>query len=214
MRNVALDRLVTSSSSSSSTTDQTMYVTPGGVSEPPRTPSNGNSTITGIPTPRNTAGRPRAHPAARVSSMMESNDHPKSDRSLLRLLHLLGKAYYLSCQYECREALALFGNLSSRDYNSGWVLHQVAKCYFEIPNYKKAEAVFKHLRSLEPYRMKIYIFFFLMFLYCAISILALITNHFITTYFTFDFFFPLSLSLSLVSQVPMAWNYIQRHCGI
>ena len=204
----------TSSSSSSSTTDQTMYVTPGGVSEPPRTPSNGNSTITGIPTPRNTAGRPRAHPAARVSSMMESNDHPKSDRSLLRLLHLLGKAYYLSCQYECREALALFGNLSSRDYNSGWVLHQVAKCYFEIPNYKKAEAVFKHLRSLEPYRMKIYIFFFLMFLYCAISILALITNHFITTYFTFDFFFPLSLSLSLVSQVPMAWNYIQRHCGI
>ena len=135
-------------------------------------------------------------------------------KSLLRLLHLLGKAYYLSCQYECREALALFGNLSSRDYNSGWVLHQVAKCYFEIPNYKKAEAVFKHLRSLEPYRMKIYIFFFLMFLYCAISILALITNHFITTYFTFDFFFPLSLSLSLVSQVPMAWNYIQRHCGI
>jgi anaphase-promoting complex subunit 3 len=148
----------TSSSSSSS------YVTPGPDSSSsqtmnintfaePRTPSNGSSNLmttsnglsTGIPTPRNIVGRPRAHPA-------ERNVDLYADSKLLQLLHILGNAYHLSCSYKNKEALQKYQNLSTRDYNSGWVLHQVAKCYYEIPNYKKAASIFEQLRILEPYR--------------------------------------------------------------
>ena len=164
----------TSSSSSSS------YVTPGASSSsssdpnknslsvvlPPRTPSNSsssnnnnnnnnnnsnnnnnnNNNTTGIPTPRNIVGRPRAHPSDNTVN------NTVSDCILLRLLDTLGTAYHLTTQYKCKEALAIFQQLSTCDYESGWVLHQVAKCYFEIPNYKKSKFIFEKLRNLEPYR--------------------------------------------------------------
>jgi anaphase-promoting complex subunit 3 len=46
----------------------------------------------------------------------------------------------------------MFNTLHAKDCNSGWVLNQIAKCYFEIPNYKQAAFIFEKIRTIEPYR--------------------------------------------------------------
>ena len=125
---------------------------PGGLSVDTNTPVVPGS---GIPTPRNPVGRPRAHPSVRGEA---EDDLPAADskatESLLSLMSTLGRGYYYLCQYDCRRALQIFSSLSVNDYRSGWVLNQVARCHFEMADYKSAYTVFKQLRRQEPYRRR------------------------------------------------------------
>tara|TARA_B110000091_G_scaffold212447_1_gene259216 strand:+ start:68 stop:1930 length:1863 start_codon:yes stop_codon:yes gene_type:complete len=137
-----------SSSSSATTTNNTTTTTTTNnilSTNEPRTPSNNNNNTTGIPTPRNTVGRPRTHPSDYISDQ-------QANLALFKLLHVLGTGYHLLCQYQCKSALKMFNTLHAKDCNSGWVLNQIAKCYFEIPNYKQAAFIFEKIRTIEPYR--------------------------------------------------------------
>jgi hypothetical protein len=51
---------------------------------------------------------------------------------VLTLLRVLGDGFRLLCRYECSAAINEFKKLSKSQYNSGWVLTQVGKAYYEI----------------------------------------------------------------------------------
>lgn len=54
----------------------------------------------------------------------------------MTLLRQIGTAYQkLSC-YECKQAIELFLALPPHQYNTGWVLTQVGRAYFEIAEYQ------------------------------------------------------------------------------
>ncbi|XP_043704643.1 cell division cycle protein 27 homolog B isoform X6 [Telopea speciosissima] len=70
---------------------------------------------------------------------------------LLALLRTLGEGYRLSCMYRCQDALDVFLKLSHKQYNTGWVLSQVGKAYFELVDYLEADQAFTLARRAAPY---------------------------------------------------------------
>ena len=55
----------------------------------------------------------------------------------MRLLQDIGKAYSALSQYDCAQAAELFALLPLHHYNTGWVLSQVGRAYFEMAEYQK-----------------------------------------------------------------------------
>ncbi|KAL5697576.1 hypothetical protein ACHQM5_028702 [Ranunculus cassubicifolius] len=73
---------------------------------------------------------------------------------LLSLFRTVGEGYRLSCMYRCQEALDAYRKLSHKQYNTGWVLSQVGKAYFEMVNYLEAEHAFILARRASPYSLE------------------------------------------------------------
>ncbi|CAH1788750.1 unnamed protein product [Owenia fusiformis] len=78
----------------------------------------------------------------------------QSAEGLLNLLTEFGKAYQALCQYECKKAIQLFTDLQPQHYNTGWVLSNIGRAYFEMAEYKKAEKIFNDVRRLEPHHLE------------------------------------------------------------
>uniref|UniRef100_A0A2C9JCN1 Cell division cycle protein 27 homolog n=1 Tax=Biomphalaria glabrata TaxID=6526 RepID=A0A2C9JCN1_BIOGL len=77
-------------------------------------------------------------------------------QSLAGILHLLrniGKAYLALSQYNCKDAVELFSDLPEHQYNTGWVLCQVGKAFYELTEYQKSARVFEEVRKFEPYHL-------------------------------------------------------------
>lgn len=72
---------------------------------------------------------------------------------LLSLLRTLGEGYRLSCMYRCQDALDVYRKLSHKQYNTGWVLSQVGRAYFEMVNYLEADHAFILARRASPYSL-------------------------------------------------------------
>ena len=53
----------------------------------------------------------------------------------MSLLKHIGQAYMHLCAYECKQALALFTSLPPHHHNTGWVLTQIGRVYFELAEY-------------------------------------------------------------------------------
>ncbi|XP_022098412.1 cell division cycle protein 27 homolog isoform X2 [Acanthaster planci] len=77
-----------------------------------------------------------------------------STEGLLALLREIGKAYLALSQYDCRKAIAYFSSLPPQHYNTGWVLSQVGRAWYELAEYQKAERLFSEVRRLEPYHLE------------------------------------------------------------
>ncbi|KAJ4958891.1 hypothetical protein NE237_026002 [Protea cynaroides] len=73
---------------------------------------------------------------------------------LLALLRTLGEGYRLSCMYRCQDALDVFLKLSHKQYNTGWVLSQVGKLYFEMVDYLQAKQAFTLAHRASPYSLE------------------------------------------------------------
>ncbi|KAF0931453.1 hypothetical protein E2562_004577 [Oryza meyeriana var. granulata] len=71
-------------------------------------------------------------------------------RELLALLRTLGEGYRLSCLFKCQEALEVYRKLPEPQFNTGWVLCQVGKAYFELVNYLEADHFFELAHRLSP----------------------------------------------------------------
>jgi len=56
---------------------------------------------------------------------------------LMQLLQDFAAAYQALTQFECQRAIELFGLLPARHYNTGWVLCNVARAYFELCDYRQ-----------------------------------------------------------------------------
>ncbi|EOY26904.1 CDC27 family protein, putative [Theobroma cacao] len=69
----------------------------------------------------------------------------------MSLLRILGEGYRHLCGYRCQEALNVYQKLSLKQYNTGWVLSQVGKAYFELVDYLNADYAFSLARQISPY---------------------------------------------------------------
>ncbi|KAI8560280.1 hypothetical protein RHMOL_Rhmol04G0242800 [Rhododendron molle] len=70
---------------------------------------------------------------------------------ILDLLRALGEGYRLSCMYRCQDALDAYLKLPHKHYDTGWVLSQVGKSYFELVDYQEAHRAFCLARLASPY---------------------------------------------------------------
>jgi anaphase-promoting complex subunit 3 len=75
-------------------------------------------------------------------------------QNILELLCLIGAGYWKLCQYRCREALQLFQTLPHVHHNTGWVLHQEGRAFFEMADYQNAKRCLELMQRVEPHRMK------------------------------------------------------------
>ena len=57
----------------------------------------------------------------------------------MQLLQEIGHAYLALSQFECGRAVQLFSELPQRHYQTGWVLAQLGRAYFEQDDYKKVK---------------------------------------------------------------------------
>ncbi|KAF5952352.1 hypothetical protein HYC85_010296 [Camellia sinensis] len=73
---------------------------------------------------------------------------------ILALLRTLGEGYRLSCLYRCQDALDAYLKLPHKHYNTGWVLSQVGKAYFELVDYLEADRAFSLARLASPYSLE------------------------------------------------------------
>uniref|UniRef100_A0A6I8Q506 Cell division cycle protein 27 homolog n=1 Tax=Xenopus tropicalis TaxID=8364 RepID=A0A6I8Q506_XENTR len=73
---------------------------------------------------------------------------------LMSLLRDMGKGYVALCSYNCKEAINILSHLPSHHYNTGWVLCQIGRAYFELAEYLQAERVFSEVRRIESYRVE------------------------------------------------------------
>ncbi|KAK4747336.1 hypothetical protein SAY87_026373 [Trapa incisa] len=73
---------------------------------------------------------------------------------ILGLLRLFGEGYRLSCIYKCQDALEAYSKLPHKHYNTGWVLSQVGKAYFELVDYLEADRAFGLARRVSPYSLE------------------------------------------------------------
>ncbi|XP_058532613.1 cell division cycle protein 27 homolog isoform X3 [Ochotona princeps] len=73
---------------------------------------------------------------------------------LMSLLREMGKGYLALCSYNCKEAINILSHLPSHHYNTGWVLCQIGRAYFELSEYMQAERIFAEVRRIENYRVE------------------------------------------------------------
>ncbi|KAK7266697.1 hypothetical protein RIF29_19347 [Crotalaria pallida] len=73
---------------------------------------------------------------------------------ILTLLRVLGDGFRLACLYRCQDALDTFLKLPHNHYNTGWVLSQVGKAYFELVDYSEAERAFSLAHQIAPYSLE------------------------------------------------------------
>ncbi|XP_066307629.1 cell division cycle protein 27 homolog B-like isoform X7 [Miscanthus floridulus] len=71
-------------------------------------------------------------------------------RELLGLFRTLGEGFRLSCLFKCQEALEVYRKLPESQFNTGWVLCQVGKAYFELVDYLEADRYFELAHRLSP----------------------------------------------------------------
>lgn len=58
----------------------------------------------------------------------------------MSLLRDMGKGYLALCSYNCKEAINILSHLPSHHYNTGWVLCQIGRAYFELAEYMQVGA--------------------------------------------------------------------------
>ncbi|CAI0628672.1 unnamed protein product [Linum tenue] len=86
--------------------------------------------------------------------MMSASKILSGTSEILSLLRILGEGYRFSCSYRCQDALDAYMKLPHKHYNTGWVLSQVGKAYFELVDYLEADRAFSLARRASPYSLE------------------------------------------------------------
>lgn len=60
----------------------------------------------------------------------------------------------VTIKYRCREALQIFSLLPECHQNTGWVLNQQGRAYFEMNDFQSARRCLELMQTVEPHRMK------------------------------------------------------------
>lgn len=98
---------------------------------------------------------PETKPATIASAQAQMVQMQKqSAGGLMALFRDIGRAYQALCQFECRRAIQLFSELPIQHANTGWIMCQIGKAYFELAEYKKAEKIFAEARQREPHHIQ------------------------------------------------------------
>uniref|UniRef100_A0A8C5TWJ7 Cell division cycle protein 27 homolog n=1 Tax=Malurus cyaneus samueli TaxID=2593467 RepID=A0A8C5TWJ7_9PASS len=89
-----------------------------------------------------------------VAPQIQAFTLQKAAAGLMSLLRDMGKGYLALCSYNCKEAINILSHLPSHHYNTGWVLCQIGRAYFELAEYMQAERIFSEVRRIENYRVE------------------------------------------------------------
>ncbi|XP_060218050.1 cell division cycle protein 27 homolog B [Lycium barbarum] len=106
-----------------------------------------------------------------ISDDSQLNSHPSGDArpleqegsgtsilsgasEILALFRILGEGYRLSCLYRCQDALDVYDKLPHKHYQTGWVLSQIGRAYFEMVDYLEADHAFGLARLASPYSLE------------------------------------------------------------
>ncbi|DBA97960.1 TPA: Cell division cycle protein 27 [Trebouxia sp. C0006] len=79
---------------------------------------------------------------------------PAGHAAVLQLLQTIGEAYSLLSKYHCQEATVAFHKLSPAQFNTGWVLCQLGRAYYEMVDYPAAANVFEFARQADRHRLE------------------------------------------------------------
>ncbi|CAN0901493.1 Cell division cycle protein 27 homolog B [Linum grandiflorum] len=88
------------------------------------------------------------------SGVMSASKVLSGASEILNLLKSYGEGYRLSCLHRCQDALDAYLKLPHKHYNTGWVLSQVGKAYFELVDYFEADRAFSLARRASPYSLE------------------------------------------------------------
>ena len=75
-------------------------------------------------------------------------------KDLMTLLTRLGEPYLHLLSYNCQQAIDLFYKLPKNHFNTGWVLSNIGRAYWESVKYAEAEKYFEEAFRTEPYRLE------------------------------------------------------------
>ncbi|KAJ8793134.1 hypothetical protein J1605_003811 [Eschrichtius robustus] len=70
-----------------------------------------------------------------ITPQIQAFNLQKAAAGLMSLLREMGKGYLALCSYNCKEAINILSHLPSHHYNTGWVLCQIGRAYFELSEY-------------------------------------------------------------------------------
>lgn len=79
---------------------------------------------------------------------------PGDTSELCILFRQLANAYRHLCMYRSHEAIKAFSDLPKCQFNTGWVLAQLATAHFNMAQHRQAELAFRRCRQLEPHRVR------------------------------------------------------------
>jgi len=83
----------------------------------------------------------------------DSND-PKDLEELSRIFITIGQAFAYQCQYKCKEAMELYNSLPHAQLNTGYVICQIARSWFEMTKYNRAILAFEKMQRVAPWRLE------------------------------------------------------------
>lgn len=107
-----------------------------------------------------TPAQVHAEDAAAMVQLAAVPGIPRGERTLegqaaaVGLLQQFGEAFRLLSMYKCQEAIDAFSRLPQNHVQTGWVLIQLGRAFFEMVNYSSAAVAFEQARKIDPFRLK------------------------------------------------------------
>ena len=77
----------------------------------------------------------------------------KSLNVLLNLYRSMGRAFLARSEHRFQDARNHLNELPPNQRETGWVLNEIARCYFDDNKYQAALDVYKKIQQIEPYRL-------------------------------------------------------------
>lgn len=94
-------------------------------------------------------------PAPKSNDIIPKEKPQPSHLSILNnILKHFGDGYRFLSQYQCQKALKCFEKLPPNQFNTGRVLCEVGKTYYEMTHYQKAKTTFERIRKIQPYQVR------------------------------------------------------------
>ncbi|CAA0827342.1 Cell division cycle protein 27 homolog B [Striga hermonthica] len=112
------------------------------------------TTSSSSPTRDNRSLEPEGETRPSCAAVLSSSRIIDGASDILGLFRLLGEGLRLSSLCRCQDALNVYMKLPQKHYNTGWVLSQVGKAYFEMVDYLQADRAFSLARIASPYSLE------------------------------------------------------------
>ena len=77
----------------------------------------------------------------------------KSLSVLVGYYRIMGRAYLARSEHRFAEARAHLKELPTNQHETGWVLNELARCYFDDHKYQDALDIYKRIQQIEPHRL-------------------------------------------------------------
>ncbi|RFU28092.1 hypothetical protein B7463_g8252, partial [Scytalidium lignicola] len=84
----------------------------------------------------------------------ESAKHEEALRWILDLCKKIGSGYFALSQYQCQEAIQIYGSLPRSQVDTPWIIAQLGRAHYEQAAYADAETYYKRIRQIAPTRFE------------------------------------------------------------